>query len=658
MMKNTKYAGRRYVKLVRCSTLGQADTSTVDQSNLLDEYAEEHGMVHAGEDVVLDGISGSIPSSRDDIQAIIERKKTRNDFDVLLVQDLSRLTRGGIAHGNKVVWDLAEVGIEVVVVTQHSTGDLDQDSLLNSVGFFAAQQQAKSCSYASQRGVMSSLTAGVIPHSSKIAYGIDRLYVGLDGTKRYRIRNLADGTQQKLEVDGDKILGVYEKNPKKGASVHHRRQSDEKILLVPGDPRCREVVNRIFRMHLLEGKGWFKIAQALNDEGIPSPSGKMWATEAIGSILTNSTYLGVGIAGRFATGMYTNRGSGATPKTVKRDACFVAQHRKGDFQYRPKDEWQWVPHPLMTEYLDSELREPAGIMQLKAFEKQSLKSGASPKKAKPGGDKHSDSPYILKDVLRSKQGNYPMRGQLSGPKGDRRRYYGLSRAFNVPQSGHVYSRTIQAESLERAVLAIIKEALLDLPNLRKRIAEHVEVQEKQFDETRTQVQPLLDELEELRMRLTNAAMMGPASRNLIENQVSQWESRAQSIQHRIASVQSSAKRPAVDVNEVADAIFQQFEQWVETLSGSQPAMIRKLLTTLVPQMHADLETREVEMKLAIPPEMHVTRGDEPLRLVGGKPSPWPNEAQRSEPLKIAEIRCEYVVPKGQPRCYSCSRRAA
>ena len=94
-MKYAHLQGRRYVSLVRCSTDEQADTSPADQAAVLRAFGDEHGMVHAGDDVVLEGVSGSMPGNRDDIARIVARKQARDDFDVLLVQDTSRLTRGG-----------------------------------------------------------------------------------------------------------------------------------------------------------------------------------------------------------------------------------------------------------------------------------------------------------------------------------------------------------------------------------------------------------------------------------------------------------------------------------------------------------------------------------------------------------------------------------
>src|SRR5438034_688338 len=105
-MNQSDYRGRRFICLVRCSTDEQAGTSIPDQLNLLHAYAKEQGMIHADADIIVDGVTGSIPGARTDIDQIVRRKRERNDFEILLVQDLSRLTRSGVEHGSKIEYDL------------------------------------------------------------------------------------------------------------------------------------------------------------------------------------------------------------------------------------------------------------------------------------------------------------------------------------------------------------------------------------------------------------------------------------------------------------------------------------------------------------------------------------------------------------------------
>src|SRR5579862_4964218 len=103
-------SGKRYINLVRCSTDQQTETSIPAQLELLNAFGAANQMHHV-DDVILDGVSGSKPGNRDDIGELIARKKTKNDFDVLLVQTEDRQTRGGSDHGNWMRYELIRNGI-------------------------------------------------------------------------------------------------------------------------------------------------------------------------------------------------------------------------------------------------------------------------------------------------------------------------------------------------------------------------------------------------------------------------------------------------------------------------------------------------------------------------------------------------------------------
>jgi hypothetical protein len=360
-MKNEYLYGRRYVNLVRCSSDQQADSSPVDQQRILNEFGRGNEMIHAGNDVVLEGITGSLPGARDDIDAVVERKRERDDFDILLVQDGSRFTRGGGDHTGWIKHTLACEGVEVIFVTSGTTGDPDADSVLHTMNGFAAKQQVKNMSYSVVRGQMSSFAAGNIPHTFRIPYGIDRLYVGTaDGKPRHRIRNLTDGTQHMLAVDEDRILARYGRNPKKGGSLHYKRQSDEQIVLIPGAPEQVENVRRMYRRKLIDGWGSRRIACELNDGGVAAANGGMWTCNSAEKVLENTTYTGTGIAGRHACGIFHVRGNEAAPKVVKRNVKGHATWSSAHATPRPEADWRRQEHTRLENYLgDADLHQRA-----------------------------------------------------------------------------------------------------------------------------------------------------------------------------------------------------------------------------------------------------------------------------------------------------------
>ncbi len=69
-------------------------------------------------------------------------------------------------------------------------------------------------------------------------------------------------------------------------------------------------------------------------------------------------------------------------------------------------------------------------------------------------DRHSDSDFILKGILTSKQGRHPMTGGVRRVVGGKRvRYYSVGRGSTVPVWGSILTRLIQAEPIDRAVIA-------------------------------------------------------------------------------------------------------------------------------------------------------------------------------------------------------------
>src|SRR6478672_808268 len=160
-MSNESYIrlkGKRCIGLVRCSTIGQADTSIPDQIAALRKFAAEHGLIIV-DIVILPGVSGSIPGNRDDLEQLVNRKRERDDFEFLLVFDMTRLTRGGARHGNKIEYDFLAEGVEIVYVMeqlpQGAAGEL-----VRSAHFFSANEQARAIAKNSARGSMSALEQG------------------------------------------------------------------------------------------------------------------------------------------------------------------------------------------------------------------------------------------------------------------------------------------------------------------------------------------------------------------------------------------------------------------------------------------------------------------------------------------------------------------
>ena len=284
-MDNNELIGKRYVNLVRCSTDQQTETSIPAQIECLNAYAKKRQMIWAGNDIVLAGVSGSKPGNRTDLDELIERKRTVNDFDVVLALVEDRFSRGGAAHGMWAEYELLRHGITV----HHANSDLPEGpyaDVVKVIKYQAAQDTVKSTSMRSTQGYQRSLEHGTVATPSHTNYGLYRLYASAQNKPLFIIRDMRDGTQQKLHHQTRQIIDVLGEYGG-GNKGHYRKQKDEKVYMVPGDAQEIEVVRRIFRQRYVDGLGGHRIANQLNTEGIKAPWGGNWTQRQVEVIAEN-----------------------------------------------------------------------------------------------------------------------------------------------------------------------------------------------------------------------------------------------------------------------------------------------------------------------------------------------------------------------------------
>lgn len=84
----------------------------------------------------------------------------------------------------------------------------------------------------------------------------------------------------------------YRRNEQDGVKTDPDRHAK---ALVP-DKHTAPTVKRIFKLRG-DGESWTGIADALNNAGVPSPSGKRWTVQTLSSTVANDVYLGVVVLG-------------------------------------------------------------------------------------------------------------------------------------------------------------------------------------------------------------------------------------------------------------------------------------------------------------------------------------------------------------------------
>lgn len=634
----SKLAGKRYIGLQRCSSIAQADTSIDDQRSVIEAFARHHGMVYVDE-VVLEGVSGSVPGNRRDLESLIQRKKERDDFDVLLVHDLSRLTRGGVEHVHSITFALNSAGIDLVSATDPiPEGAIG--SLYTSFLSFSNQQHARAISQGTTRGSMSSLLDDRSPYSRRPPYGIDRQYTSTDGTPLHIIRNLADGTQLKLHPTTKEIIGQFGRNPQSGVPEHYLKQKQERIRLIPGDERRQEVVRRIFERACVDNWGYHRIALELNSEGIPSPTGKKWTTSTIGSILRDSIYRGEGIANRYTSAIYHMR-SKDRPLPAQTNRKELYNRKTPPRRIRPREDWYVQIHSELVEYLPPHVRELAAVRQQTHLDSQA--EGRTPIINK---DRHRDSSFFLKGLLRSKQGDLPMTGARCGKKGQTVRYYRISKAYSAPDADRVLRKMVPAEPLEKAVVAAIRSILVNTPDLRDRIERHIRFELNERSSGNSNLEELKSERAQIQRKLKMIIdQFDDSMRELVEDKLTALKHDLRYVTQRIGK----CRKPApIDEDAIKDAVEQSLEsahEHANALLTDSPATSAHYLSNLIGRLEVDLESREVYLEIRMPSDVD----EEQVRmwLVADSVCKSGNEALQSNSPHLAAIRLHWDKGKKQ-----------
>ena len=108
--------GRKAILDLRCSTTRQADTSIPQQEEIGRAFCNANGIA-VNHTIKQEGVTATIPGARSDFAEILRRKREGEDFDLLVMTDVSRFSRAGAKHGMSIEYELETEGIEVVFAT-------------------------------------------------------------------------------------------------------------------------------------------------------------------------------------------------------------------------------------------------------------------------------------------------------------------------------------------------------------------------------------------------------------------------------------------------------------------------------------------------------------------------------------------------------------
>ncbi len=593
-MNKEQLAGKRYINLVRCSTDQQTETSIPAQLELLNRFATGHGMIHV-DNIVLDGVSGSKPGNRKDIDQLLTRKQSKNDFDVLLVQTEDRLTRGGTQHAMWIQQELIRHGIQIVFACSDAP-DGPYANIVRVMKHEAAQQTAISTSLRSTQGYQRALENRHVATCSHSPYGTHRLYCDASDQPLFIIRDNRDGTQDQLNPATRAVIRTYG-TVGGNTTEHYRKQKSEKVYLVPGEEREIETVRYIFQRRYKDGIGGRRIAQELNQKGIPAPKGKRWTQRQVDVISENEVYTGRSVANRIASGRFYQRAKGS-PQKVELNETILATKKTLPVRLRPPVEWLWQDQPYLHDYLPEPLRTVAANKINVIWTRR-----CTPNRPKRSYNTKATSAYLLTGLLTAKQDGRLLKGQNCGPKGKTVRYYAHPIARKDPKWVGFPNMTFRADILEPQILQVLQETLHAMPDLRDRINHIVRTElAAQKPQTADTLESWKQQLADISKKITRLIELDEDNpMPEVKAKLKELDEQRRNIEQQMQEVQNThIAGVGNDVEPIVEAVMQRLKNLAEELPNLPTFQLRQVLAAMTHTMTADMVTREVEITLKLP----------------------------------------------------------
>jgi hypothetical protein len=114
---NQGLRGKRYIAYARCAAKDGSATKLQEQVRLIRQFGDSLDM-QCVDEVRLAGVSGGPPALRADLRELLARKRERDDFDVLIMEDFARLTRTGLEGGLEIETEFGRCGVQIVYLTE------------------------------------------------------------------------------------------------------------------------------------------------------------------------------------------------------------------------------------------------------------------------------------------------------------------------------------------------------------------------------------------------------------------------------------------------------------------------------------------------------------------------------------------------------------
>jgi hypothetical protein len=265
-------------------------------------------------------------------------------------------------------------------------------------------------------------------------------------------------------------------------------------------------------------------------------------------------------------------------------------------------------------------------------------------------DRHVDSPYILKGILKSKQGGHPLSGRKTGTPGIR--YYTVHRGFTVPKDDKTLRRQINADIVEKAVLDIVRGVLISATDLRDRIVNEVEEQRNGTAFKKTDLAKLESEKQKLTTQIEMTIdSLGPIGLGAAKRKLAELEAKLIAVTEMTATATTTTPGIEKPASVVADEIIAKMKSLGKGINKMPNKALRDLLGMLISRLEVDMENKSLEIELALP-----RWGELPAMCLEDR---FARKCIYQAPLKIPleTAFCSYKR-MGRDPCYDCRRKRA
>jgi len=270
--------------------------STENQATAIEKHAKQIG-VEIVRTYADEGKSGLNIDSRGALKRLIDDVQNgRADFEMILVYDISRWGRFQDAdEGAYYEYICRRAGIAVEYCAEQFRNDGSVAStIVKTVKRAMAGEYSRELSVKVFAGQCRLVELGY-RQGGTAGFGLRRLLV--DSARRPKAE-LAIGEHKSLQTD--------------------------RVVLVPGPDREVELVQRIYRMFVLQGKREPEIAAALNAEGHLTDLGRPWTRGTVHQVLTAEKYIGNNVYNRISFKLKKRRIVNEADQWIRADGAYDA----------------------------------------------------------------------------------------------------------------------------------------------------------------------------------------------------------------------------------------------------------------------------------------------------------------------------------------------